>query len=212
MATKLSVVNTALSRLGQTPLASAAALAADSTSNAGRVAELHWDDALEELLRAFPWNWAKARTSLPLASPSPLFEWTYAFELPDDYVTLLAINETSLEKLGDWWEIESGYLYTDDIASGDVVHVEYIYKPTESATDAFVDRMDPLARNALVTLLASKIAPAITQDGLNKSDQLLQRYFTVDLAQARLRNAGETKQPYSVVRTESAWDDSRRQY
>lgn len=207
MANQLEVANAALDLLGEPPIT--AIDAASTLSPHSRVIARQWPFALEELIRAFPWNWAKTRASLPLASPSPLFEWSYAFELPDDYITLLAINETSVGRPGDWWEIESGMLFTDDCGSGDSVFIEYIAKPTTSATDAYVERIDPLALNALVTLLASKIVTSIARDGGAKAAELRQQYLRMDLPQARLRAAGESKAPWGAVRTDSAFDQSR---
>lgn len=205
--TKLDIANAALDMLGEQPVT--AVDAASTASPHARTLARQWPFAFDELLRAFPWNWAKTRAALDRASPAPLFEWDYAFELPADYITLLAINETNVGKPGDWWEIESGMLLTDSCGSEDQALIEYIARPTDSALDAFLDRMDPLARNALVTLLASKIATAVTRDGGEKSSALYQRYQTVDLARARLRAAGESKAPWGAVRTDSAADTSR---
>lgn len=201
--TRLSVGNAALGRLGELPVTEIV----DSAGKDAKVRSLarEWPFALDELLRAFPWNWAKARATLDQISATPLFEWSYQYELPLDHVTLLALNETDVGRAGDWWEIESGVLLTDE----DTAEVEYIYTPSESATDAFVDRMDPLARNALVTLLASRIAPSVTKDGGTKAQALYGQYLRVDLAQARLRAAGESKSPWSIARTDSAWDAAR---
>lgn len=206
--TRLNLASLACAELGEPPIT--VALAADATDNKARVAYLTWPFVVDELLRESPWNFAKTRVALTLASPSPLFEWDYSFTLPDDYVTLLAIDEQTVSTPGDWWEIESGYLFTDSINSGDTLDVEYIAKPTESNADNFVDGMDPLARRALATLWASRMAPSIVRDGGQIGNVLMQRYLTSDLPRARMRNYGEQKRPWGSVRTDSAFDNSRR--
>lgn len=204
---KLSVCNASLDLLGEQPVSE---VDEDSTvSPHARVLARQWPYALDELLRAFPWNWAKTRDTLAAYSGTPEFEWDYAFELPDDLVTLISINETMVGRPGDWWEIESGFLLTDGVASDDTAFVEYIARPTETTTDALLQRMDPLARNALVTLLASKVATQVCRDGGDKAAAMLQRYTIVDLPRARLRGAGESKAPWGAVTTDSAFDQSR---
>lgn len=208
--TRLQLANLALSELGEPPIIPGVALADDADDNKARVAFLTWPFVVDELLRESTWNFAKTRASLALASPSPLFEWDYSFALPDDYVTLLAINEQTLGQPGDWWEIESGVLFTNSINSGDTVDVEYIAKPTESNADNFVNGMDPLARAALATLWASRMASSIVRDGGAIMNLLRQRYLTSDLPRARMRNFSEQKRPWGSVRTDSAFDASRR--
>jgi hypothetical protein len=213
MFTKLMVGNSALSIIGEAPVTEISETATEGVKS--RVLFREWNFALDELLRAFPWNWAKKRAILDEASPAPPFEWSHAFVLPVDYITALALNETALWNPGSWWEIEGGFLLTDTASA----QLEYIARPAENettgaspvmATDAFLTRMDPLARQALIVLLAAKIAPSVTKDGLQKANELLMRYVRQDLAQARLKAAGESKAPWPSIRTDSAFDASRR--
>lgn len=162
----------------------------DATDDANAlVVARNWELALEEFLCEAHWNWAKTRTTLDAASPAPDFGWENRFELPSDFISLVGVNETYSDTPSDLWEIESGYLFTDDTASDSTINLEYIKKPSDSGLAAFLALMDPKAVQALVVLLASKIAPAIAQDGLTQANALLQRYHGLELPKARTRNA-----------------------
>ena len=204
---QLDLANLALAELGEPPVAEVDS--ASTTSPVARVLGRTWDFALKQFLREFPWGWAKTRAALTVASATPLFEWDRQVELPDDFITILSINEMTVSRPGDWWEIEGGMLLTDNVGSDDTVFIEYIYFPSATDTDTFVARMDPLAAQALAVLWAARIAPTIVRDGGNRSAMLMQQYQTMYLPRARIRAIGERKNPYPGARTESLADDSR---
>lgn len=191
MPDQLKLCNLALRQIHQLPIT-------DITASADASAEVLlevWDDTLAEFLSEAFWNWAKTRTTLTAESPAPDFEWANRFALPDDFVSVVGLNEIYVDSPSDLWEIESGYLFTDENVSSDPdqVYLEYISKPTASNLDTFLERMDPKAVPAFVTLLASKIAPQLMQDGLNNSTALIQRYYQVDLPKARARNGNQMR-------------------
>ena len=209
MPTQLDVYNAALDLLGEPALTTI-----DQVGPEVPLLDRQWDFALPELLRQFPWNWAKKRDDLESASPAPSYGWEARYPLPDDFVTLLAINEETRLTPGSDYEIEGVYLMTDS----DAANIEYIAKPTDGSgslidedwtTEAMLNRMDPLALNALVTLLAAKIATRISKDGLATSDALLNRYYNNDLVKARVRNQREAKKPYVWPSRTSNWLTAR---
>ena len=191
--TQLQLTNLALGKLAQLPITSLA-----STTDASAVAmNREWEAALEEFLAEAPWNWAKTRDTLTESSPAPTFGWLSRFALPDDFVTLIGLNEIYSDTPSDLWEIEGGFIYTDESSSSDpaTIDVEYIRKPTASELDTFLETFDPKAVPAFTTLLAVKVAPAVAQDGLTKAQQLLQQYYGLDLPKARTRNAMVNRPP-----------------
>jgi len=210
MATQLEVFNRALDLLGSEPLDTL-------TDEQPRQYTLnrHWDAALHELLRAYPWNWAKKREELSAESPAPDYGWAYRYPLPDDYLLIVGFNEEDVYTESDLFEIEGGFIMTDE----DEAQIEYIAKPTDGSgsgidadwtTEALLARMDPLAVNALVTLLAAKAAPKIVQDGLGIGDALLSRYYNSDIIRARYRNIVEANRPAMFPPTASTWTNARR--
>lgn len=211
MPTQLEVFNAALDLLGHEALTTV-----DDTTPVGAYMRRQWEFALPEVLRAYPWNWAKRREELTEVSPAPDYGWEHKYVLPSDYVTLLKLNGETIFHESENYEIEGVHLYTD----ADTATVEYIAKPTDGSssgidadwtTSAMLDRADPLAINALVTLLASKIATKIAKDGLSTADALLNRYEGHDMAKARYRNANEAKKPGMFPKfTLSRWREARR--
>lgn len=193
MPTQLQLCNLSLDKIAQLRITDMAS----TTDPAAVVLTRQWDDALAEFLGEAPWNWAKTRDTLTAESPAPTFGWLNRFAVPSDFVTLIGLNETYSDTPSDLWEIESGYIYTDENVASEPaqINVEYIYTPTASQLETFLAGMDGKAVNAFTTLLASKIAPALAQDGLNKSVQLLQIYDTHDLPKARFRNAQVNRMP-----------------
>lgn len=191
--TQLQLCNLALGKLANLPITNLA-----STTDASAIAlNREWEAALEEFLSEAPWNWAKTRDTLTESSPAPTFGWTSRFALPSDFVTLIGLNEIYSDTPSDLWEIEGGYIYTDETAGSDpaTIDVEYIRKPSASELDTFLDTFDPKAVTAFTTLLAAKVAPAIAQDGLTKAQQLLQQYYGLDLVKARFRNSQVNRMP-----------------
>lgn len=188
--TRLSVSNNALDLLQQQPITDTA-----STTDPAAVAiERSWELALREFLGECFWNWAKSSTTLTAESPAPTFGWTNKFPLPSDFVAVVGLNETYSDTPSDLYELESGYLLTDENVSSEPaqIYFEYIYHPTASATDAFLDAMHPKAVQAFAVLLASKIATPLAQDGGNKALQMLQLYQRA-LGQARTINGNQNR-------------------
>lgn len=197
MASKLELANAALDAIGEDPIVSL-------TANVPKALVIgrQWEFALLRLLRDHPWNWAKTMAAFDLVTGTPLLRWTNQFEVPNNLVTLLAINGTYPDTPSDLWEIVrmngQRLLLTDQ----DEANCEYIYKPTDSELESFLEDMDPLGADALVTLLAFRIATKIAKDGRQMAVNLLQQYLTVDLPKAKVRNANESRRyperPYST--------------
>lgn len=209
MPTQLEVFNAALDLLGHE-----AVTTVDDTTPVAAYLRRQWEFALPEVLRAFPWNWAKRRAELDVVSPAPDYGWSYKYELPTDYVTLLRVNGETVYFPNPNYEIEGLHLYTDE----DTATVEYIARPTDGSsvdadwtTTAMLSRMDPLAVNALVTLLASKVATKISKDGLSTAQNLYEHYHAFDIARARARNVAESHKPGLFPNyITSYWRNARR--
>src|SRR5690554_1576390 len=191
MPTQIQLCNAALDCIHVLPIDDI-----DATDDASAVVlKRNFDLALHEFLTEAFWSWAKVSDTLTEESPGPDFGWDHKFALPSDFVSLIGVNEIYPETPSDIWEIEGGFLLTDENVSSDPaqVYVEYIKKPTESELETFLDRMDPKCVPAFATLLAAKIAPQLATDGLNTATALLQRYYGVKLPKARMRNGNQNR-------------------
>lgn len=60
-------------------------------------------------------------------------------------------------------------------------------------TTEFLAQADPLLVRAISVLLASKISPALRQDGQDLAQALLVRYQQIDLPDARRHDGSEAK-------------------
>lgn len=193
-------MNAALDLLGEEPLPDL-----ETSSPRQKVALRQWPFALKQILRAAPWSWAKAREILEPDEDGPPFGWKNRFELPEGFVTLLMLNRRVPGQPGRWWEIESGWLLSDESEA----LIEFIAMPAEEDEDDLLERMDPLAMAAFQLLLASKIAPKIVQDGLTMSNNLMGRYLSSELPRALVRMANERKSVPPQLIPDSVGDQSR---
>lgn len=155
----------------------------DADSKGARVCLNAYEPTVREVARAGDWNCLRKRTTLGQLAVPPSFGWAYQYQLPADFINLSELN--GVEYRGqpqDDWEIEGKVLLTD----ADRADVKYI---------AFVEDTtvwDALFANAVVVLLAAKIATPIRQDeGMAAS--LLQEYYRVALPQARAKDANQKR-------------------
>jgi len=125
----------------------------------------------DALLRMHHWNFATGRAQLSASVTPPLFEYTFAYPLPADFLKMREYNSNPVNSGGYiWWEgqwvsryvIESGSLLTNDTP----VYILY----TKRVVDPNI--FDALFYQVLATWMASKLALAITKDHKKASDLL----------------------------------------
>ena len=188
--TKTNICNQALGRIGSPHVMDIN----DTDSKSARVCNETFELAVREVARAGDFNCLKKRLELARLTLAPAFEWAYQFQLPAGFISLVELNGIKVTGLlGDEWEIEADKLLTD----ADVARVRYI------GYDEATHQWDPLFVNAVVVLLASKIALPIRQDD-SLAQSLLSEYQRVSLPQARMKDGNERKKPRFAP-----WEDSR---
>lgn len=147
-ASQTSICNLALTRLGAGRITDI-----DESSVEAGHCRLFYDQALDELLRGFPWSFAIKRTSLPRLTTAPAFGWTYAYQLPSDYRYVLECNGYSQDTTAPLpFAVEGGELLCDETTA----KVRY----TRNATDPAEYPADFV--QAFATLLAAKLAVPVT--------------------------------------------------
>jgi hypothetical protein len=177
----VTVCNAALARLGEAKIN-----AIDESSAAARACNLNFPLAVDEVLRAHWWNFATARDTLSRVAAAPAFGFAYQFALPQDCLRVLEVNGVSgTGDPGAQWQIESGRLLTDDAT----VEARFIRRIED------LNLFDSLALEALIVLLASKIAPAIQGGSTAKASELKEEYHRVITPQARRVDGNETRRP-----------------
>jgi hypothetical protein len=163
---EVAICNLALQDVGR----GLAITALDENSQAARACRLRYPFARDACLRAYDWNFAAARASLPALATPP------AFELPPDCLFVRDVGEAD----DCAWVVESGTLLTDE---GAPLKITY----TRAVTDAAA--FDPLFAETLAVRIASEIAVSLTES-VGKAQALWQVYQQ-KLAEARRRDAQE---------------------
>jgi hypothetical protein len=109
--------------------------------------------------------------------------WGAAFSLPEDCLRLLKIDGVDLDAPQDRFEIEGRYLLLEDPEAEPVIHYISTAAPVTEWPTTFTD--------AVALLLASRLAPKLTQDH-NLAAAFLARHETA-LGKARSKDARETR-------------------
>jgi hypothetical protein len=184
---EVAICNLALQDLGR----GLAITALDENSQAARACRLRYPFARDACLRAYDWNFAAARASLPALAEAPAFGFAYAYQLPGD---CLFVREVE----GDdacAWTVERSRLLTD---LGAPLNVTYTRAETDAAS------FDALFAEALAARIAADVAVSLTES-TGKAQALWQVYQS-KLAEARRRDAQESGAEISV---HGHWFESR---
>lgn len=197
MPNQVELCNLALGKVSATPITTIA----DVTPRAEACAR-EYQAALDEVLELAFWNFAMTRAAL-VATTAPAFGYSYAFTLPADFIAVEVVNNANAKDY-DFerrFKIEGGKLLSDE----SVANIVYVKNGTLSpdTADSFGALMTPLFVNCFTTLLASKIAPSIRNDGPGYAVTLLQ-LFEVQKSKAVTKNANARKRPPIWQRTAHA--------
>jgi len=165
VASKVGICNLALSTLGADRITALT----ENSENARRLTTVY-DDILKDVLRAHPWNFAIARTTLGQLATTPAFDYDYEYQLPSDCLRVISASDGT-NSITDY-KIEGRKLLTNDTA----VKIKYIISVTDpnQFTSQFI--------YVFCSRLAAEIAYAVTN---NKStaEQMFQLYLSrLDIA------------------------------
>lgn len=164
--------------------------ALDENSQAARSCRLRYPFARDACLRAYDWNFAGSRASLPALAVAPSFGFANAFQLPSDCLFVRAVGEDD----DNAWTIESGKLLTDLAGP---LNIRY----TRSETNVTV--FDALFVETLAARIASEVALSLTES--HGKAQALWQVYQAKLAEARRRDAQESAEQ----RAGRSWTASR---
>jgi hypothetical protein len=148
MASQVDVFNRALTKLGAARITSIS-----DASKSARVMAATYDTVRKSELSKRYWNFALARTSLPALGTDPAWGFARQFQLPNDYLKLVQVNDIYVAPgLADYrqsddspWAIEGQAILTDFDAP---LKVRYIRDITDTG----------LWHPLFVELMASKLA------------------------------------------------------
>lgn len=155
----------------------------DADSKSARVCLNVFEATVREVASAGDWKCLKKRGTFSKLAQAPAFEWAFQYQLPADFISLVELNGVDYHgQVSDDWEIEGNVLLTD----ADVAKVRYIAYVEDTTV------WDALFTDAIVVLLASKIAVPIRQDeGLAQA--LKEEFLRSALPKARTRNGNNRR-------------------
>jgi len=159
-------------------------------SEPARAINSYYDFALENVLSAFDWSFARRYLELALVEENPTIEFGYSYRLPTDVILVRKLlsgvrNETRQSRVTyHMGADEQGRLILTDLDT-----------PTAKCTVKVEDIQNYPAtfKLAFSYFLASLIAPRVTkQDPFKMRERLLQLYM-IEMGKASAQNAEENQ-------------------
>lgn len=117
------------------------------TSNEAIACNRIYTQVRDQMLRSHPWNFAIKREALAKLTTSPSFEFTNAFQLPNDFVRTVKLFENAHQ-----YKLEGTTLLTDN----DTAKLIYVSRVTDTT------KFDPSFVEALVLKLAVRLCYTFT--------------------------------------------------
>ena len=174
MASKVSICNFALSRLGVSSITSLT----DNTVEA-KACNLIYDDIADEVMVEGEWSSTIVRATLAQTTNTPTYEFTYEYQLPVSPLTLKVLSLDEFPPGSNDYKIEGDKLLTDLTA----VNIRYIGRITDT------QQYGVLLQRAIVARLALELNYSLTSDkGLTQQleaqyERVLDRNLTSDNVQ-----------------------------
>ena len=158
----------------------------DAQSEPARVINEVYSRVCRRTLRSHVWSFAKESVSLPALATAPLFGFTYAFQLPSNFLRLVQFGDAYVFDSvrgatggpGDLYTIEGRTILTDVAAPLHIVQLKDV-----SETPSEFDAMFP---DVLACDIALEVASSLT-----KKD-------TTDIERQRKRHINEAKRVNAI--------------
>jgi hypothetical protein len=193
MADLLYVANGALDMVGQGVI-----LSLEDNTPAAKSCALHVRQAVRETLALGKWKSAQAIAVLAQLTDAPAFGWSYQYQLPNDYLRMVAFNDDdSYNKQLDLYDIQGTLLLTE------ASEVNLTYIKDLSANTADMGQAHPLLIELMVVKLAQKLAWPRQQSKTLRAD--LMNEFTMRRRAALAADAQETRKVLVSPGSESTW-------
>lgn len=183
------LVNTALIRLGQSPITSLT----DQTSKRARLANQLFESVRDSVLSENQWNASVVRAELAELTTKPVFGFNRAFQLPSDFLRLIRVGDQF--RTGSFpFRIEGRTLVSDE-ANVKITYVARLKDPT---------RMDEFLKHAITTRLSAELSLALT--GSETKFRAMWALYGQAISEARFHDAVQS--PIETLGG-SEWLDAR---
>lgn len=159
---------------------------------------LFYTQTAKALMRSHFWWFAKDRVQLSQDTTDPVFQWDYAYHLPNDFLRAILVYNGADNPTGETeydYELEGKRLLTDE----DEVYLKYVkWVPSEANWDA-------LFIEVFTLVLAQKLVIPVSQDVKLKID------IGADLGPLMKKvRALDRQEEYHVGRvSRKTWNDAR---
>jgi hypothetical protein len=168
MATDLSICQSALTRLGASPITSFA----DGTAEAIICAN-NWPDLRRTLLTEHPWNFATTTRQVTLLSDTPATLWDYAYQLPGDCLDLRSLTVERIDT-GIAFDRMGSVVLTNE---PEPVYATFIWEIPEGNWPAWFVELAILRLAGLLALgLTERAAVAVQLEKLAAAHARIARY------------------------------------
>lgn len=191
--TQLEICNHALLKVGADTITTLTepTSSEDGTKRSIALCNTFFDQALEEILRLYPWNSCVKRAT-PTAATAPSFGYDNAFTVPADCVRIINVFDNANECVdGTQWVVEDGEI----LCNYDTIYLKYIATPSDPTG------LDVLCTKALICNMAIKLAPALQLDS-DWEGKLINELHNIILPSARSIDTFENKE---LLIEESQW-------
>lgn len=181
---EVSICSNALSMIGEKPITSLS----DATARA-RLCNRWYEITRDALLEEHPWNFAIGRKSLNKLATDPVFEFDNAFQLPNDYLRVLATDPKDAI-----FTVESDSRLLTDESSIKIKYIKKITDPlvfSKNFVQALTARLALLftnfitARGSLIDRIAAMEQQAIRRakitDGQEQYPEIIQSDDLIDI-------------------------------
>lgn len=144
MASETEIVNAGIIKLG-----AAAILDIDQDSKVAKLCKRRYYGLRDKLLRAYPWGFAIKRIELAQISTAPVYEFSYAHQLPSNSLRVIEIDMRSTKYMREGDTI---------VSNNSEVFVRYVQQITDP------NKMDISFREALAAKIAQELCMAIADN------------------------------------------------
>lgn len=147
----IEICNMALAHIGEPPIDTID----PPVTEREEIVALQYDDARQNVLRQFVWNFAKCRANIS-RSDTPAFDYEDMYALPADFIRLLSVGGSDFE-VGQTLDYDiEGRSILINAGGADTIPLRYI------KDEELVTTWDPLFRKLVILTLAMQLAFQIT--------------------------------------------------
>lgn len=206
MADYVYIANAALDRIGQAQI-----ISLDDTTTSARKANLHIKESIRQVLRSGKWKSATKQATPARLTAIPLFQWGYAYQLPDDFIRMCSVVAAVIPNVtvepGDPvfgnaydtndYAIQGKTLLTNDT----IVQINYVCDLTMGSNDVNVTDA------ALTDLFILKLAMILCwpfQQSVTLRNSLAQEYLVARRVALGI-DAQDSKDPLQNRLQDSEW-------